>query len=159
MYQDQRQADGQTGKIAGSVLLGGGAQHHEYEDKSKYDLGDQSRDELPLGKTVGSRRFDDRIPTVCEGIENSRANDPADDLCRHVTQCFAGFHPAGKPYSERDGRVDVASRHRPDGISHGDDRKSEGKGNGQYRSYSGRATVHHGSAAAHQHQYHGAESL
>ena len=65
-----------------------------------------------------------KFPAPCCGsvAHNRRTGNSSYNLCAHVTYGFRAFHTAAEPYAQRNGRIDMATRHGTDGIGHGHDR-------------------------------------
>ena len=157
MYEDEGKTDGQSGELAGSLLLVGGAEDHEHEYAGEEHFGKQASDE---GYTflAGIRAGSGEVDVGGEEGQDGGTDDGADDLEQHIEAGVLAAHLAGEPYRESDGGIDVATGDAADGVSHGDDCESEGEGrtdDGGGDSVG--ATQTDCGAAAHENQDHGSD--
>ena len=123
MDEYQCQADGQAGKVVGgSVGLGSGTEHHEYEYTGEYQLSHQAakhRDGLHLVdglQVVGPRA--DQAGRRGDDVEDGGTQDAADHLIEHVHATVLAAHASAEIYAERDSGINVAARDSADGVGH-----------------------------------------
>ncbi len=162
MYQNQRQTDGQTGKVVGSaVSLGSSTQHDKHEHTGEDYLSQQTAQHAHVSLQVVGTRTLETWHILCQNIKKQRTDESTDHLEEHVHATILRAHAATQEAAQRDGGIDMAARDAADCIGHGHHSQSEGEGRTHH---SGNiiyrvTTQAHGHAAAHQHEYHGTHHL
>ena len=88
----QREADGQTGKVAGALLGVGCAEHYEHKYECEYDFGNETAHwAYAILASVGTCAF--KAANVgCEDKKQQRADDGADNLGHHIHSSFLAAH-------------------------------------------------------------------
>ena len=108
VHEDEGETDGESGEIAGALLLIGGTEYYEHEYEGEEHLGEQASDDgNTLLACVGAGSGEVNIGG--EKSQDGRAEDSAYDLENHVETCILAAHLSGEPYREGDGGIDVAT--------------------------------------------------
>ena len=171
---DEREAetDGDRGKACRSAAVGG-THDHEQEDGREHGFDEECGEHAGglaakgvqavgegVGPAVGGECADASVGEVgaCNHVKECRGDDTADNLCYDVCRGFLSGEAAASNLTERDSRVQVATRDVTDGVCHGEHRKAEGERNAHVTDTGGgNAASEHGCAAAAEYEPEGAD--
>ena len=128
MDERQRKTYHQSRHVRIALVLARDSQNDQNEDEGEECLRDECLHCRTLRVGVGSRQGGPFV-YACgyECVDDGRADDGSDDLEQHVHAGLLALHPAGKPYTERNGRIDVAARNVPYRVGHGYHGEAEGQ--------------------------------
>ena len=137
VHDHQPEADGHAGGSLNGCLVRGEQDHHD-EDGCQDDLNEEgaplAHEQVRLLAVPVRTESLDRL--LVEGrrgehpVEEVGPGDAARHLGHDVGHALAQLHPPRGDEAERDRRVDVATRDRPDGVDEGDEHEPEGQGGG-----------------------------
>ena len=137
VHDHQAEADGHAGRALNGGLVRG-EQHDHHEDRREDDLDEEgatlAHEQVRLlAVPVGAEALDRLLVERRGGehpVEEVGPDDPAGELGHDVGHPLLQLHAPRGDEAERDRRVDVAARDRPDGVDEGDEHQAEGQGGG-----------------------------
>ena len=141
VHQDEAEADGESGEVAGSDFAVSGAEDDQHEKEGCYYFHkDGAPGTASVGYAIGAEASGQVrcADYACYGKEKRACDDTADELSYPVAAGVLPTHTAGEGYAEGNGGIDVATADAADGVCHGYDGKAE-----RYRSadYAGRSVT------------------
>lgn len=124
--QDERQADGKTSQIASTLLSVGRAKNNENEDHGENNLSEEAaHDAYTILASIGASALQ-TVDTTSHGCEYGSCEYSTDNLEYHIHASVLTRDTLGEEAAEGDSWVDVAARNAADGISHSNNRETEG---------------------------------
>ena len=134
VHEGKGQTDHDARDLAGACLLVRNVQDRVDEDAGQHDLGDQRADHAACGQftreadgIVASVAGERHVSHLKDAEDQHRADKTAEDLADNVHAKFFRVHSLCDEAAERNGGVDVATRHSADGIRHCNNGETESK--------------------------------
>ena len=125
--ENQRQTDGQTSEVVGSAIcLVCRAKHYEHKESRQDDLSRNGN--APASVATNTDAVSTQTGAGIEIEQSSTCDDGTDDLSAHVAEAVLHADATSNEATERDCRIDVATRDTTNGVGHGNYSKTEGDG-------------------------------